>query len=210
MLTRVPPASAAAGPTALPDCRAGPMPPTSRRRVALPETYKARPSSSRPSFLSLSSSLTSARLSTLSPPSSLPQPHVHADRPDCRRRAVFVPLGHSPPLGELHNALSPIPFGPRLTFLIPSSSSRNRRCPPQPPELRYRLGTPPHRAVFSTPQPSAVSGENPAAPPCSAQQPSLPRGVLVGRATPRPPVKPRHRTVTAPSARTQCLLEWAG
>jgi hypothetical protein len=63
---------------------------------------------------------------------------------------------------------------------------------------------------FLHPQPSAVSGENPAAPPCSAQQPSLPRGVLVGRATPRPPVKPRHRTVTTPSARTQCLLEWAG
>jgi hypothetical protein len=151
MLTRVPPVSAAAGHTALPDCRAGPMPPTSRRRVALPETYKACPSSSRPSFLSLSSSLTSARLSTLSPPSSLPQPHVHADRPDCRRRAVFVPLGHSPPLlGELHNALSPIPFGPRLTFVIPASSSRNHRCPPQLPELCYRLGTPPHRAVFST------------------------------------------------------------
>jgi hypothetical protein len=40
---------------------------------------------------------------------------------------------------------------------------------------------------FSSSPPSAVSGENPTAPPCPAQPSSLPRGVPAGCATPCPP-----------------------
>jgi hypothetical protein len=55
---------------------------------------------------------------------------------------------------------------------------------------------PPRRAIFSTPPPLPVSGENPAAQPCPAQPPLLPRGVPTGHATARPLAKlrrPRHR-----------------
>jgi hypothetical protein len=38
-------------------------------------------------------------------------------------------------------------------------------------------------------------------PPCPVQPSLLRRGVPAGRATPRPSVRPRHRAVTAPSAR---------
>jgi hypothetical protein len=97
------------------------------------------------------------------------------------------------------------PFGPRLTSPVPSSSCRTHRRPPRPPELHRHLGTPPHRAIFSASPPPGVSGENPAAPSCPTQPPSLPCGVPIGRATPRPLVKPRsrvcgHRAVTSPSA----------
>jgi hypothetical protein len=106
-------------------------------------------------------------------------PHRPTELPPPRRlhahRAIV-----SPP--SVSSAAPPpsAPFGQRLTSPVLSSSCRTRRRPPRPLELRCRPRTPP-----------AVSGENPAAPPCPAQPPSAPRGVPTGRATPRPPAKPR-------------------
>jgi hypothetical protein len=97
----------------------------------------------------------------------------------------------SPPLGELHSAPLSAPSGRRLTSPVLSSNCRTCQCPPWPLELHHRLGTPLCRAVFSTAPPPAISGENPATPPCSAQPPSVPHGVRTLRTTPRPLVKPR-------------------
>jgi hypothetical protein len=118
-----------------------------------------------PHFFPLLSSFDSTRLSTPLPPPLFPRPRVRAGRSDCRRCAVFAPLCHrfSPSVSTVVPPSS-TPFGPRLTSLVPSSSCRTRRRPPQPPELRHRLGMPPRRAVFSAPPSPAVSDENPAAP----------------------------------------------
>jgi hypothetical protein len=70
---------------------------------------------------------------------------------------------------------SSVPFGPRLTTPVPSSSCRTHQHPPRPPELRRRIGTPPRQAVFSAPPPLAIFGENLATPPCLAQPLSVPR-----------------------------------
>jgi hypothetical protein len=99
---------------------------------------------------------------------------------------MFVPADRTAAAApSSHRCAIVPPFGPRLTSPVPSSSCRTHRLTPRPPELRHRLGTPPHRAIFSAPPSPTVSGENPAAPPCLAQPPSVPRGVPAGCATPR-------------------------
>jgi hypothetical protein len=106
--------------------------------------YKARPSPPRPSFLSLSSSLTSTRPSTLSPPPLfLGLMSTSADRIATATLSLHYRAIVPPPLSELYHAPSPVPFGPRLTYLVSSTSYTTHRRPPQPPELRSRLGTPP-------------------------------------------------------------------
>jgi hypothetical protein len=91
-------------------------------------------------------------------------------------------------------ALGALPRAPLRRPLLyraspPTSPSRAvgpRRRPLRPPEHCRRLRTLPRRTIFSTAPPLAISGENPAAPPCPAQPPPLPLGVPTGHATPCP------------------------
>jgi hypothetical protein len=190
---------AAVGHTAPPDRHAGPAPlphpspprgvdrepyPTPRRVAYEGCSIVIVPPFSFPPSSSLASTRRELRLPLLSflDIVSAPADQTVAVTPPC----------HCSPLVSSAVPSSFAPFRPRLTSHVLSSCYRTHRRPPWPSELHRRPGTLSCQAIFSSPSSLAVSGENPTTPLCLAQPLLVPRGVSAGRATPRPPGKPRH------------------